>query len=234
MNRFDVAAAAAIKMPGVLAKNGFANPSGPSIFQGAFGPDSDCFKHLAANPESLEDFHKLMAGQRHHRVDWYEFVPVREILLENSDTKAADVLLVDVGGAHGSELVGFHKEFPEATGRLILQDLPSTIESIRPGELPDDIETMKYDFFTAQPVQGAKAYYFRSIMHDWPDQKCKEILKNTISAMRPGYSKLFINEWVLPDSNAVLYPALLDINMMCECCHKGPLQKADMYLRPFW
>ena len=203
-------------MPAILAKNGFADPSSPSIFQGAFGSDSNTFTHLAANPESLEDFNKLMAGQRHHRVDWYEFVPVREIVLANSNTQATDVLLVDVGGAHGSELAGFQEAFPEATGRLILQDLPSTIDSIRPGELPDNIEKMKYDFFTPQPVQGAKAYYFRSIMHDWPDQKCKEILKSTVSAMKPGYSRLLINEWILPDSNAALYPSLLDINMMCE------------------
>ena len=32
--------------------------------------------------------------------------------------------------------------------------------------------------------------------------------------MRPGYSKLLINEWVLPDVGVPLYPALLDIVMM--------------------
>lgn len=32
--------------------------------------------------------------------------------------------------------------------------------------------------------------------------------------MTPGYSKLLINEWVLPDTNVPLYPAALDITMM--------------------
>lgn len=32
--------------------------------------------------------------------------------------------------------------------------------------------------------------------------------------MKPGYSKLLIFEWVLPDTGSPLYPALLDINMM--------------------
>ena len=32
--------------------------------------------------------------------------------------------------------------------------------------------------------------------------------------MTPGYSKLLINEWVLPDTNVPLYPATLDILMM--------------------
>lgn len=32
--------------------------------------------------------------------------------------------------------------------------------------------------------------------------------------MLPGYSKLLIFEWVLPDIGTPLYPALLDINML--------------------
>ena len=32
--------------------------------------------------------------------------------------------------------------------------------------------------------------------------------------MTPGYSKLLLNEWVLPDVGVPLFPALLDINMM--------------------
>lgn len=32
--------------------------------------------------------------------------------------------------------------------------------------------------------------------------------------MKPGYSKLLIFEWILPDVGTPLYPALLDINML--------------------
>lgn len=32
--------------------------------------------------------------------------------------------------------------------------------------------------------------------------------------MRPGYSKLLLFEWILPDVGTPLYPALLDINML--------------------
>ena len=61
---------------------------------------------------------------------------------------------------------------------------------------------------------GARIYYFRSIFHDWPDHQCRQILQNTVAAMTPGYSKLLINEWVLPDVGVPLYPALMDINLM--------------------
>ncbi len=32
--------------------------------------------------------------------------------------------------------------------------------------------------------------------------------------MNLGYSKLLINDWVLPDTNAPLYPCMLETNMM--------------------
>jgi hypothetical protein len=32
--------------------------------------------------------------------------------------------------------------------------------------------------------------------------------------MKPGYSKLIINDWILPEKGAALYPSLLDINML--------------------
>ena len=37
------------------------------------------------------------------------------------------------------------------------------------------------------------------VLHDWLDDKAQEILKNTIPAMRKGYSKILINEMVIPD-----------------------------------
>ena len=52
-------------------------------------------------------------------------------------------------------------------------------------------------------------------MHDWSDAKCGEILSRVREAMTPGYSKLLLNEFVIPAKKAPLYPSLLDINMMC-------------------
>ena len=66
----------------------------------------------------------------------------------------------------------------------------------------------------AKGVEGARAYYLRSIFHDWPDEACRTILRGLKPAMRPGYSKLIINDWVIPEQRAPLYPSLLDINML--------------------
>ena len=67
---------------------------------------------------------------------------------------------------------------------------------------------------TALRIVGARAYYFRSICHDWPNAICRKILSNTVAAMEPGYSKILINDWVVPDTGSPLIPALLDIQIM--------------------
>jgi len=60
-------------------------------------------------------------------------------------------------------------------------------------------------------------YFFRAICHDWSDSKCRELLGNTVKAMEQGYSKLLINDFVLPDVDVPLHPALMDLMMLSLC-----------------
>jgi len=41
-----------------------------------------------------------------------------------------------------------------------------------------------------------------SVLHDWPDSVCEKILKQITEAMQLGYSKLLINEIIIPDKAA--------------------------------
>ncbi len=52
------------------------------------------------------------------------------------------------------------------------------------------------------------------ILHDWPDDKCRLILQNLKMAMKVGYSKILINDLVLPEKNCSSWSAATDINMM--------------------
>jgi demethylsterigmatocystin 6-O-methyltransferase len=45
-----------------------------------------------------------------------------------------------------------------------------------------------------------KFYYLRQVLHDWPDAKCQEILKNIIPAMGKE-SVILIDDIVLPGAN---------------------------------
>ena len=60
---------------------------------------------------------------------------------------------------------------------------------------------------------GARAYFFRSVLHDWPDVRSRDILANTARAMKAGYSKVLIEDLVLPDRGADMRQAAVDINM---------------------
>jgi len=53
-----------------------------------------------------------------------------------------------------------------------------------------------------------------SILHDWPDDMCRKILANLIPSLRPGYSKVLINENVIPDTGAYWETTSLDLIMM--------------------
>lgn len=61
---------------------------------------------------------------------------------------------------------------------------------------------------------GARAYYLHSCLHDWPDNVCESILARVKSAMKPGYSKLLINENVLPQKGAYWETTALDMVML--------------------
>ena len=120
-------------------------------------------------------------------------------------------LLVDVGGGLGFDVSEFHDRFLNLRGQLILQDLPAAIDNVK--DLSSDIKVMKYDFFTPQPIKGARAYYLRQILHDWPDKQSRQILEIIRDAMSPE-SVLLINENDMPAENAALYSANIDLSMM--------------------
>lgn len=61
---------------------------------------------------------------------------------------------------------------------------------------------------------GARVYYLRNILHDWPDDKCQIILSQVATAMTEGYSKILLNELVIPDQGASLVAVQSDITMM--------------------
>ena len=63
-------------------------------------------------------------------------------------------------------------------------------------------------------LQGAKAYYMHSVLHDWDDETCRKILSQLRSAMKPGHSKLLINENVVPNRQASWSMTSMDWLMM--------------------
>ncbi|TVY78544.1 O-methyltransferase asqD [Lachnellula suecica] len=201
-------------MPEYFRKFGYKVPidhhNGP--FQWALDTKMSYFEMTQADPEKLNDFSVYMSGIRVTRKHWIEWFPVAEQLLSGFSGGKDDVLLVDMGGAYGHDLEKFLEKFPEAKGHLVLQDLPNTIGNIT--SLSEGIRAMPHDIFTEQSVKGARAYYTHFLFHDFPDEKCRQILCNLKSSMKPGYSKVLLNESILPERDCPAFFAAGDLNMM--------------------
>ncbi|KAI0098505.1 putative O-methyltransferase [Daldinia grandis] len=186
--------------------------SGP--FQYAYETDKNLFEHLQANPPYGGLFSLHMAGYRQGRASWMDpqFFPVQERLTDGADRSGEAVFLVDIGGSIGHDIEEFITKHPSVPGRLVLQDLPAVLQQI--DTLDERIERMEHDFFDEQPIEGSRVYFMHSILHDWPDEQCVEILTRLSKSMEPGYSKLLINENVIPPHHAHWEATALDIIMM--------------------
>lgn len=110
--------------------------------------------YLRTNPRSRETFDSSMAATRDGlRPSWFQVYPAAvELGAYMEDGSTGAVLLVDVGGNHGYDIVKFRQTHREVKGRCVLQELPETIAGIN--EPLDSVEVMAYDFFTPQPVKG--------------------------------------------------------------------------------
>ena len=69
---------------------------------------------------------------------------------------------VDVAGGKGQAILKLQEEIPGTFGgKLILQDLPIVIDSLKPEEIPG-IEAISYDIFTPQPVKSKSTFWNQS------------------------------------------------------------------------
>ncbi|KAG4412197.1 hypothetical protein IFR04_014657 [Cadophora malorum] len=199
------------KIPTFLEKTGYRNPTDAynSPFQLTMGTDLLYWDWLKTRPRDQEAFNITMSLNRATRgINWFEFYSVEEKLIVESDS---DIVLVDIGGGIGHDLSAFHDKYPALKGKLVLQDLPVVIESVK--DIPTKIEALAQDFFQPQQIKGAKGYYLRSILHDWPDKQALEILARIKEAMNEN-SILLVNENATPEVGASLFEAQGDIQMM--------------------
>ncbi|KAI5360201.1 putative O-methyltransferase domain, S-adenosyl-L-methionine-dependent methyltransferase [Septoria linicola] len=167
--------------------------------------------YLKDTPEMKNSFDTLMKENRRGNKPWFTIFPFAE-QVGNNCKSPDEVLLVDVGGNRGADILELHKTHPDLNGRLILQDLPETIANVDRSTM-HGIELQAYDFFTPQTVKGARAYFWRWILHDWDDSSIRSFLGNTVQAMSRD-SRLLIEEFVLPDTGADVKTSHLDIMMM--------------------
>ncbi|KAH8700469.1 putative O-methyltransferase [Talaromyces proteolyticus] len=200
------------KMFEYFEKNGYKNPEdlNDAPFQLAYNTRDTYFEWLQKNPTEQQVFNSVMTESLQYcGKDWFNIYPVPEKL----KCSPSRVLLVDIGGGVGHDIIAFRKQFPELPGKLVVQDLAHVIDDIQE-PLPDSITAVAHNMFDPQPFRGAKSYYMRTVLHDFPDRQVVAALSRIREAMAED-SILLIHEHTVPEGpNMPPLAATLDLHMM--------------------
>ena len=162
------------------------------------------FEYLGAHADEAFNFNRGMTGMSSNEapavVATYDFSGFQHI--------------VDVAGGAGGLLAAILAAAPKLRGTLF--DQPSVIEQAKKDGLltpfADRCEMAAGSFFEAVPA-GVGAYIMKHIIHDWDDERSRQILSNCRRAMNPN-GKLLVVDRVIGPPNAPDPKKFFDVAMM--------------------
>ncbi|RAK78798.1 putative O-methyltransferase [Aspergillus fijiensis CBS 313.89] len=233
---YDTARPSFNNFPAFFQSTHYRSPTVGSLdgpFQRAHHTPLHFFDWLVANPPNLPHFDSFMSAYRAGKPNWCDpgFYPVADRLIAGFEPSSDDaddaedaegVLLVDVGGGRGHDVTIFTQQYPTHPGRVILQDREPVIAALAPATTPTPTSlkptftAQAHDFFTPQPIAGARAYFLHSILHDWDDERGVQILRNLVPALRRGYSRVLLNEIVVSEERPTLAATSMDLMMLAH------------------
>ncbi|KAJ5861071.1 uncharacterized protein N7529_008381 [Penicillium soppii] len=211
--RTDHVAPCAMHWPEFLAKTNFRKPRDDkaSCYIDTFPEKKSFFERCSANPVHQESFSSFMDVWAKGKRAWPQFYDT-QALLDGADLSNGNPFVVDVGGHHGIDLMRVAEKHPDLpAGSLVLEDLPEVVGPVK--LTTDKIRTVAHDLFeegAEQPIKEARAYFMHAVLHDWSDETSVKILKQIAAVMKPGYSKVLINDIVIPSTGASCYQAAMD------------------------
>lgn len=143
------------------------------------------FEVFAEDPAKV----KRMAGAMSFVNAGGAHIGVEEILAGLDWHSLGEIQVVDVGGSYGPTAIPLLRHAPNIT-KITVQDLPEVIAEAQAKPQPDDIaarlEFQVGDFFQPQQIKDADVYYMRHVLHDWPQDKALEILRNLVPSIKSG------------------------------------------------
>lgn len=91
--------------------------------------------------------------------------------------------------------------YPHITATIQDQSrVVATSAPLLPPKYNPSITFKEHDFFHPQPTI-ADVYILRFILHDWPDDKARDIIRNLLPALKPG-ARILIVDHVVPSVGA--------------------------------
>lgn len=175
--------------------------TGTPAFQLTF--NQPVFSYFKENPLKKALFQKSMKEKSmaviRSALAHYDFTPYKTIY--------------DIGGGYGHFMETLLSRYSHLKGALF--ELPEVIASIKEQnpELGNNrCELISGDFFKSLPKKG-DLYLLKSVLHDWDDKQCEQILSNCHQAMDSN-SRLLIIEVVLKPKGESIYANCMDVLML--------------------
>jgi C-methyltransferase len=176
--------------------------SGRSVVPVLHGKES--FDYFAEYPQHAELFNRTMTSISQLTdaavVAGYDF--------------SAYPTIVDVGGGQGPLLSAILAVAPDSQG--VLYDLPAVVSAapklLCQRDVADRVRIEAGSFFDSVPA-GGDAYVLKNIIHDWPDDKAVQILRNVRAAVGPETTVLLV-ELVIPDHDRDFPGKWADLEML--------------------
>jgi hypothetical protein len=172
--------------------------TGENAFQALHGVD--VWTHRARNPAENDAFNANMASLT---------TAVGGAVAETFDFSGLETV-VDVGGGKGALLAAVLQRHPHLTGTVFDLEQAVAREPFDPA-LASRWSAVAGSFF--EEVPAADAYLLKSILHDWPDRECVEILTACRRSLRPGGAVIVV-EAVLGRPGFEAEAAFSDLNML--------------------
>ena len=117
--------------------------------------------------------------------------------------------VVDVGGGHGILLAAILERHPHLSGTLF--DLAHAVADEAPAALAPRWTVAAGSFF--ERIPSGDALVLKSVLHDWPDDQCVEILTTCRNAL-PEDGAVLVVETVLDRPGHEVLAAFSDLNML--------------------
>jgi hypothetical protein len=198
--------------------------TGEVAFEHRFGQNH--FEYFVRHPELAELFDESMAASSR----MFEPLTAHPVISAAAGVAPAPApgTVVDIAGGNGELLGRLLAAHPRLRG--VLLERPHVIEAARrsldAAGLSDRCDYLPGDF-THVP-QGGDVYILSRVLHDWDDERCREILQSIADAM-PASADLLVIERVLPTDGSPSLATAWDLHMMCNV--GGRERHADHYAR---
>ncbi|MER6360767.1 methyltransferase [Kitasatospora sp. NPDC001527] len=182
--------------------------TGEAAFDHLFGENH--FDHFARDPELADLFDRSMAASAR----MFDPVPDHPVLTAAARSPAG-ATVVDVAGGNGELLARVLTAHPRLRG--VLLERPHAVEAARRtmarAGCADRCGYRAGDF--ADVPGGGDVYLLSRVLHDWDDDRCREILRHCARAM-PAHADLLVLERLLPADGSPSLATAWDLHMMCN------------------